>query len=97
MSVRRPIFRFHHELLLRYGRGVGMGMRDGVETKILTQYIYILGAQGCKTLADGYYFFLVLGEGVEGTFLKECEAANLPFPPRVVTKIWQGCRYGYEG
>ena len=42
-------------------------------------------------------FLLVLGEGVEGTCLKKCEAVNLPFPPRVVAKIWQGCRYGYEG
>ena len=42
-------------------------------------------------------FLFVLGEGMEGAFLKECEAANRPFPPRIVNKIWQGCRYGCEG
>ena len=39
-------------------------------------------------------FLLFLGEGVEGAFLKECEAANLPFPPRVVNKIGQGVGMG---
>ena len=42
-------------------------------------------------------FLLVLGEGVKGVFLKECEAAYLPFPLRVIKKLWQGCRYGCEG
>ena len=42
-------------------------------------------------------FVLALGEGVEGAFLKECEAAFLRFPPHVVTKIWQRGRYGSEG
>ena len=42
-------------------------------------------------------FLLVLGEGVKGVFLKECEAAFLLFPPRVFNKIWQGGRYGCEG
>ena len=39
-------------------------------------------------------FLLVLGEGVEGAFLRECEAANLLFPPQVVNKIWQGVGSG---
>ena len=39
-------------------------------------------------------FLLVLDEGVKGAFLKECEAAFLRFPPHVVTKIFQGGRYG---
>ena len=30
-----------------------------------------------------------------GAFFKECEAAYLRFPPRVVNKIWQRCRYGF--
>ena len=42
-------------------------------------------------------FLRVLGEGVEGAFLKECEAAFLRFPPHVVNKILQGGRYGSEG
>ena len=42
-------------------------------------------------------FVLVLGEGVKGAFMKECEAAYLPFQPRVVNKIWKGCLYGCEG
>ena len=42
-------------------------------------------------------FFLILDGGVEGASLKECEAAFLRFPPHVVTKIWQGGRYGSEG
>ena len=29
-NVMRQIFRFHHELLTRLGRGVGMGVRDSV-------------------------------------------------------------------
>ena len=29
--------------------------------------------------------------------MKECEAAFLQFPPRVVNKICHGGRYGYEG
>ena len=32
-------------------------------------------------------FVRVLGKGVEGASLKECEAAFLRFPPHVVTKI----------
>ena len=43
------------------------------------------------------FLLVVLGKGVEGAFLKECEAENLLFPPRVVNNIWQGCRYGCEG
>ena len=42
-------------------------------------------------------FFFVLGESEKGALLKECAAAYLPFPPRVVNKIWQGCLYGCEG
>ena len=42
-------------------------------------------------------FLRILGEGVEGAFLKECEAAFLRFPPHVVNKILQGDRYGSEG
>ena len=34
-------------------------------------------------------FVLVLGEGVKGASLKECEAAFLWFPIHVVYKIWQ--------
>ena len=41
-------------------------------------------------------FVLVLGEGVKGASLKECEAAFLRFPPHVVNKIWQRGRYGSE-
>ena len=39
----------------------------------------------------------VLDEGVEGAFLRECEAAFLRFPTHVVNKIWQGGPYGSEG
>ena len=42
-------------------------------------------------------FLRGLGEDVMGAFLKECEPAYLPFPPRVVNKIWQRCRYGCDG
>ena len=42
-------------------------------------------------------FVPVLGGGVEGASLKECEAAFLRLPPHVVTKIWQGGCYGSEG
>ena len=42
-------------------------------------------------------FVLALGEGVEGAFLKECEAEFLRFPIHVVNKIWQGGWYGSEG
>ena len=42
-------------------------------------------------------FVGVLGEGVKGAFLKECEAAFLWFPTHDVDKIWQGGRYGSEG
>ena len=42
-------------------------------------------------------FVRVLGEGVKGAFLKECEAAFLRFSTHVVNKIWQGGRYGSEG
>ena len=42
-------------------------------------------------------FVRVLGEGVEGASLKECEAALLRFLPHVVNKIWQGGLYGSEG
>ena len=35
----------------------------------------------------------VLGKGVEGASLKECEAAFLRFPTHVVNKIWQRGRY----
>ena len=41
-------------------------------------------------------FFLVLGKGVEGGFLKECEAANLPFPPRDDNNVWQGGQNEFE-
>ena len=41
-------------------------------------------------------FLLVLGEGVERVFLKECEAANLPFHhdllPRLSREIGMGLR-----
>ena len=37
-------------------------------------------------------FVRVLGEGVKGASLKECEAAFLWYPPHVVTKIFQGGR-----
>ena len=33
-------------------------------------------------------FVLVLGEGVKGASLKECEAAFLRFSTYVVNKIW---------
>ena len=39
-------------------------------------------------------FFLVLGKGVEGAFLKECVAAFLRFSTHVVNTIWQRGRYG---
>ena len=42
-------------------------------------------------------FVRVLGKGVEGAFLKKCEAAFLLFPPHVVSKIWQRGRYGSDG
>ena len=42
-------------------------------------------------------FLFVLGKGVDRAFLKECEAANLLFAPRVVNQIRQGGRYGSEG
>ena len=42
-------------------------------------------------------FVRVLGKGVKGAFLKECEAAFLRFLPHVVNKIWQRGRYGSEG
>ena len=42
-------------------------------------------------------FVLVLGEGVEGAPLKECEAAFPQFLQHVVNKIWQRGRYGSEG
>ena len=42
-------------------------------------------------------FLLVLGEGVEGAFLKECVAAYLRFPTHVVNKIRQGGGYCSEG
>ena len=38
-------------------------------------------------------FVRVLGEGVKGASLKECEAAFLRFPSHVVTKIQQRGRY----
>ena len=41
-------------------------------------------------------FVRVLGMGVEAAFLKECEAVFLRFPIHVVTKIYQGGRYGSE-
>ena len=65
-----------------------MGLRESVAKLLLTQ-LFLKGAPRCTTLA----FFLVLGEGVEGAFLKECEAAFLQFPTHVVNKIWQGGRY----
>ena len=42
-------------------------------------------------------FVRVLGEGVKGAFLKECEAAFLRFLLHVVNKIYQRSRYGSEG
>ena len=42
-------------------------------------------------------FVPVLGEGVEGAFLKECKAAFLRFTAHAVTTIWHGGRYGSEG
>ena len=39
-------------------------------------------------------FVRVLGGGVEGASLKEFEAAFLPLPPHVVTKIWRGVAMG---
>ena len=41
-------------------------------------------------------FVRVLGEGVEGAFLEECEAAFLRFAIHVVNNIWQRGRYGSE-
>ena len=41
-------------------------------------------------------FLLVLGEGVERAFLKECELETLPLPSRVVNKILQWGWYGSE-
>ena len=42
-------------------------------------------------------FFRVVGEGVEGAFVKVCEAAYVLFPLQVVNKVWQGDRFGSEG
>ena len=42
-------------------------------------------------------FLLVLREGVEEAFLKECKAANPPFPTRVMNKILRRYRYEWEG
>ena len=42
-------------------------------------------------------FVRVLGEGVEGAFLKECEAAFLRLPINVVNRIWQGGCFGSKG
>ena len=41
-------------------------------------------------------FLLLLGEGVKKAFLKQCEAAYVPFATRVVDKIWQGGRFWSE-
>ena len=42
-------------------------------------------------------FVRVLGGGVKGASLKECEAAFLRLSPHVVNKIYQRGRYGSEG
>ena len=73
-----------------------MGLRDGVAKTILTELI-IKAALGCTTPAELVEFVRVLGEGLEGASLKECEAAFLRFPPHVVTKILQRGRYGSDG
>ena len=63
-----------------------MGVRDDVAIKVLT-YKNIMGALECKATV---VFLRVLGERVMGAFLKECEAANLRFPQRLVNTIHQG-------
>ena len=72
-----------------------MGLRDSVEKKInTTAYSRRTGVYNTGRMV---VFLCVLGEGVEGTSLKECEAAFRRFPTHVVNKIWQGGRYGSEG
>ena len=42
-------------------------------------------------------FVPVLGEGVKGASLKECEEAFLRFPPHVVSNYLKKGRYGSDG
>ena len=75
-----------------------MSLKNIVAKQILTQQI-IKGALGCTTQLIYFrrtrvynsgrlvVFVPVLGEGVKGVSLKECEAAFLRFPLHVVTKI----------
>ena len=59
-----------------------MGLRDIIAKQILTQ-LNIKGALGCTCLRF-MAILLVLGEGVMGAFLKQCEAAFFNFHHEVL-------------